>query len=135
MLVNYPFQWWLRCRFDFADGRPPWFSQWNKSGPNNSDMACYQNKNGLVRASIEGKHIQTREFRVFAECDGHDFCNFEWLAAVAAPLGTVGKLQGTNIGLVLVMRNVRCTVEMNGETRLDQRSEAEKKVHLAGYGR
>jgi hypothetical protein len=98
-------------------------------------MACFQNKTGLVRASIEGKNIQTREFRVFAECDGHDFCNFEWLAGVAAPLGVVGKLQGTNIGLVLVTAHERCTVEMNGDIRVSKRTEAEKKTHLAGYGR
>ena len=136
MLIGYKRKWQLRCRFDFADGRPSWFSQWDKSGPQKSDMAAYQNKTGLVRAAIEGKDVNTRELKVLAECDGHDFCNFEWLAMVVTgasnPFGT---FQGMNVGLVLVTRNERCIVESNGTFRVESRTEAEKKIHLAGYGR
>ncbi len=127
----------LRCRFDFSDGRT-WFSMWNESGPNDCDKAAYQNKNGLIRASIEAKNRETRRTAVIAECDGHEFCNFEWMALAVAPSALGGKskqILSQNVGLALVTSEQRVCVFMNGEIKIEKRSDTDKLFHYAGYGR
>jgi hypothetical protein len=124
----------LRCRFDFIN-RPTWASQWDKSGPNDTDMACYQNKNGLLRAAIEGKDFFSKKIKILAQCEGQDFCNFEWAATVAASAGATGKIEATNVGLVLVTRYERLTIYKTGKAQIEMRSEEDQKMHLAGYGK
>src|SRR3990172_4226027 len=92
----------LRWRFDFSD-KPTRYGVWNSS----IEPAWSVNKNNLVRASIEGKDMQTRETRIIAECDGWDFVNFEWVAATPIHIGLIQKYQnvkfiGSICGLSLV---------------------------------
>ena len=127
----------LRCRFDFAN-RPTWFSQWDKSGDMPCDKACFQNKEGLIRAAIEGKDRDTRQTVVLAECDGHDFNNFEWAAtAPMAGMAVKGSQQlvTTNVGLILVTRSERVIIGMDGSCKIETRSEEDKKFHFAGFGK
>jgi hypothetical protein len=125
--------WQLRCRFDFSNGRAPWVSQWDRTGTSASDAAWRQSKEGLMLATVEGKHRITRELRTFAQCAGPDFCNFEWLAAIAmdsgALRGSVTK-QGTVYGLVLVTNKVRCVVKMDGSIHVEEKTQPDKFYHF-----
>lgn len=76
--INPADRWQFRWRFEFAS-KPTKTGQWNgASRP--EDMAAFVNKEGLLRAIVEGKHWLTKEVRWFAECPGVDFINFEHLA-------------------------------------------------------
>lgn len=127
---------WLRCRFDFAHNKPTWFSMWNDSGPNDCDKAAFQNKNGLIRASIEAKNVITREIITVVECNGIDFCNFQWLAIASTPaMAKFARVTSKNVGLALVTRDKKINVFVNGKITVENRSEAEKNFHYASYGR
>lgn len=80
---NYGDRWLYRWRFDFHH-KPTRFGTWQGSSNRIEDMASYVNKDGLAYARIEGKHFLTREVKVFAECPGYDFLNFEFLACLVA---------------------------------------------------
>jgi hypothetical protein len=108
---------------------------WNDSGPNEIDKAMYQNKTGLVRACIEAKHRETRQVTVVAECDGHDYCNFEWIALAVSPsifAGGTQKIRSQNIGLALVTMNERVCIFMDGTMRIEKRTESEKLFKYKG---
>jgi hypothetical protein len=128
----------LRMRFDYHDGKAPWISQWGQTGPNPCDSAWAQSKTNLRRACIEGKNVTTREIVELVECDGHDFVNFEWLATASVPVGALSKepsVKSQTIGAVLVTRDTRSVVFPDGRIHVEIRSEDDKKIHLAGFGR
>ena len=129
--------WKLRCRFDWKDKRLPWSSCWNESGPGLQDKAWAQNKTGIMRACIEAKNEVTKQVTVIAECEGWDFVNFEWLATVKVPGSGVKTMtiEGTNIGLVLITREAKLTVLFTGEMWVDPRSDGEKTIQYAGFGK
>lgn len=78
---NFGDRWLYRWRFDFHH-KPTKFGGWQGSSNRTEDMASFVNKDGLAFARIEGKHFLTREVKVFAECQGWDFLNFEYLACL-----------------------------------------------------
>ena len=127
--------WDMRWRFDFA-GRPSIYGKW--SSP--SVTAHDKNKEGLVRAAVEGKDRVTGEIKALAECDGHDFVNFQWLATANVPR-PMGKWEGDVkpvhrlMGMKLVTRNFQFFVMPDGDVVLQQRTEAEKKMNFATFGR
>jgi hypothetical protein len=126
----------LRFVFDYHDGRKPWRSQWDKTGPNQVDSAWAQTKTNLRSARIEAKDETTRQVTVVVECDGHEFVNFEWLAVLGVPLGVKQiTAAGRNIGAVMVTREKRITVLGDGTAKIEERSEEDKKIHLTGFGR
>lgn len=106
----------IRWRFDFAS-RPARYGMWSLPAQNTDDMAAYQNKEGLVRASIEMQDVVTQEVITAIECDGFDYLNFQWIAA------RFGMYQGWDkiVGLKLITRttnyNVFCTGEINTSPR------------------
>jgi hypothetical protein len=105
---------------------------WNQSGPNPSDAAWRQPKDGLAYAFIEGKHRITKEIRLFAQCDGFDFCNFEWIGAASSP-GVIKqgiKLATFVVGLSMVTRNARLIVMRNGQMRVDRRIDPDTFYHF-----
>lgn len=79
--TNFGDRWLYRWRFDFHH-RPTKFGSWQGSSNRMEDLASYVNKDGLAFARVEGKHFLTREIRIFAECAGWDFINFEFLACL-----------------------------------------------------
>lgn len=123
----------LRWRFDFAD-KPTKYGLWNLSSNNPSDQACYVNKNGLVRASIEGENVITYELKTFFECDGHDYvtCKGEAFVRVSNVLGFNGKHQPrVNIsGISFITRDKRVTVHCNGDVESRDLTAEEKKFKL-----
>ncbi len=123
----------LRWRFDFAD-RPSKMGMWSQSGTRDEDKASFVNTTGLVRASIEGKDIATREVKVLAECDGHDYVVFKWNAAFIST-GSFATGQHVLTGLKLVTRDFELDVFPSGDVKILARAEDEKTIHYAAFGR
>lgn len=129
----------LRWRFDFANNKPSKYGQWSRPATRPEDLAAMVNKDALVRASIEGKDRKTRQIVTIVECDGHDFVNFEWINArhhFCANLGaTMIAPFHRLLGLKLVTRELKACVFLDGTVLPLQRTEAEKKLHLEGFGK
>jgi hypothetical protein len=124
----------LRWRFDFF-GRPSKYGQWNRPGTTPETQAWCQNKEGLVRASIEGKNMVTKEIETLAECDGHDFVNFQWMAAAKMKPFFKGTANVAHflVGLKIITRDSAVEVYPNGEVRKNERTE--KNVQYATFGK
>lgn len=71
-------RWLFRWRFEYANGTSR-AGIWN-GATRFEDTAAGQRKEGLLVAIIEGKHFLRRDIRVFVECPGQDFLNYEHLA-------------------------------------------------------
>jgi hypothetical protein len=140
-MVKFPWnnmKYMLRWRYDFLSN-PTKYGQWDREANLMSDMACFNLKEGLVRASIEGKDIETREIKTLAEVDGHDFCLFQWMAIASG--GSAFNLKGShemvkkNIGLKLVSRDKFIEVYKTGLVQTLDRPVEDKNFHYAAYGR
>lgn len=129
-----PAQFRLRWRFDFNGNRPSIYGQWDRDADRESEKACYQNKEGLVRASIEMKDRETLAVSTLAECDGWDFVNFQWLAEFRGNVKT-GKGFHRHVGLCLVTRDFWNNVYYAGRIVQEPRTEEDKQYHYATFGR
>lgn len=129
----------LRWRFDFANNKPSKYGQWSRPATIKNDLAAMVNKEALVRACIEGKDRKTKEITPIVECDGHDFVNFEWVNArhhLVANLGCSMLAPFHRLlGLALVTREMKALVLLDGTVLPRPRTEAEKKLHLEGFGK
>lgn len=134
--IQIEFKYKLRWRFDFAT-KPTRRGLWLQAGTQDSDKACFVNKDGLIRASIEAENVQTYELKTLAECVGPDFCNFEWDAVVSVPgfVRSAITQKGHIIGLRIVSRDFNTIVYVNGDVHVKPRTEEDKQFHLAGYGK
>lgn len=130
---NYLVTW----RFDFSGDKPSKVGMWSMPATLKSDMAAYVNKEGLIRASIAAKNIQTREIITLAEVDGWDFCNFEWIAQGRIPGPGFGlkQLQSQVVGLRLRTRDYLFEAFTNGHVTKKARPESDKKFQYSGYGK
>jgi hypothetical protein len=126
----------LRWRFDYAN-RLPAYGKWSSPGNSPELQAWRQNREGLVRASVEGQDVATQVIKTLAECDGWDFVNFQWMAVAMSPASLVGVAQPVHalVGLKVVTREVELCVHANGEVERRVRPEAEKKMNFATFGR
>lgn len=125
----------LRWRYDFADGKTRW-GIWNDSGAKAADSAWANNREGLIRASIESESQTTWAVETVVECDGHDFVEFRWLAAAAiSPLGFSGSvtIPGAIVGLELITREKRASAIVNGKLLIRERTAEEKASNLEQY--
>jgi hypothetical protein len=129
--------WDLRWRFDFWGNRPSKWGKWSAPGKTKEVKAWCQNKEGLCRAAIEGHHRETFEVKTLAECDGHNFVNFQWMALAFTPgnfRGTVRPLHAL-AALKLITREHEIIVFPDASIAHRVRPEAEKKIHFATFGR
>lgn len=113
---------------------------WSSPGPkgDNATKAWCNNKEGLTLAAVEAKNIETKETKIIVACDGHDFVNFEWMnVASLNPIGLKGSVIPLTrlIGLTLVTRDSKYKVFHNGTVEKTERSEDEKKINFATFGR
>jgi len=133
-----PRLWMVRWRFDFA-AKPTKYGLWGRPGETKEVQAWCNNGEGLLRASIEGKQIVTREQKLFAECDGHSFVNFKWIAAAGMPAFAKGygeaQLRSRIVGLTLVVRDNEIHVYDTGQIIVSDRTEEDKNYHYATFGR
>lgn len=133
-----PTRYRLRWRFDFAN-RPSKYGMWNAPGPGASTQAWSQNKEGMVRASVEGEDLRTKETKILAQCDGHDFRNFQWMA--------VGRLRGFPtdtanvrpithlVGMKILTTDTEICVFGSGQVETAPLPEPIKQMHFATYGK
>lgn len=127
----------MRWRFDFA-GRPSVYGKW--SSP--TITAWDKQKEGVVRAVVEGKNRADGEVKVLAECDGHDFVNFKWMVLAATTIKMTGKVMGPIpppihglVGMQLVTREWDYRVFPSGKVERAPRDAAERQINYATFGR
>lgn len=127
--MGYPLRW----RFDFSDSKPTRVGEWDV--PHSHDpqkMAAFVNKENLRRAAIEALDVDDEKLFTIAECDGHEFANFKWVARmVMNDEGVTHEL----MGLMLVTANEQITVFRTGAVHVEPRTEEDKNFHYEGYGR
>jgi len=93
-------RWLFRWRFEFAGNSPTRIGGWFPA-TRYEDMAAAVNKEGLIRAIIEGKNFMTKEVKSFADCPGYDFINFQHLALY---INSAGKVTQRTHGMRLIQR-------------------------------
>lgn len=119
----------LRWRFDYVD-RPSRWGQWARAATLETDMAYYQNREGLVRACIEAKDQVTREVKTIVECDGHDYVNFSWMAEYRGGTG-----ETHHLGLMMTTREKHVKAFAIGKVVVEDRTDEDKKYNYATFGR
>lgn len=122
----------LRWRFEFKD-KPAVFGMWNS----NAITAWDKNGEGLSKVLIECKSTVTKETRVVAECEGHEYRNLQWVATAAVPSsfsGTVTPLSKCT-GLKILTTDEEVAILTTGVCSRRKLTEAEKGIHFATYGR
>lgn len=125
-----PFLYKLRWVFDYFDDKPSVRSVWDDR---TEGKAAFTDKTNLRRAAIEVIDNMAR-VRVVAECDGHDFINFEWM--VYEKMQWPERLKVTNLrGLRLKTRDMIAEVYKNGEITSRPRPAYDHYYHYAGFGR
>lgn len=120
----------LRWRYDYLD-KPSRCGVWSRPADHVGDMAAFNNKGIVVAALIEAQDVHTDAVRVVAECQGADFVNFEWIAATVGYDAAYSKI----MGLTLVTRNERCSVYVDGSASVTKRSDDDKRLNLATFGK
>jgi len=120
----------LRWRFNYA-ARPSKYGMWSRPAEHAADMAAFNNQSDLVSAEIEAQDIASDRISVVAECPGSDFVNFEWVAAAIGFTASVSSI----VGLTLVTRSERCSVYVDGSAAVTHRSDADKQINLATFGK
>lgn len=123
----------LRWRFDFSNHKPTRTGQWGIAHSHEpSKMAAFVNKEHLTRACVEGMNQETGQILIMAECDGHEYVNFKWLAEVRHnDCGTTSAITG----LMLVTREQQISVSGTGQIHVEQRPDEDKTFHYEGFGR
>lgn len=126
----------MRWRFDFA-GRPTAFGKWSSPGDSDATKAWCQNRSGLIRAAVEGKDRASGTTAALAECDGHDFVNFKWMAMATAPFRLLGLVQPIHalVGMQLITRDWDIKCFPDGRIVKAPRAPAEREINYATFGR
>lgn len=70
---------WLRWKFEYNDNKATVTGIWNNHGPL-PNRAWNKSKENLAFAIIEAKDLVTNLESKVVVVDGHEFCNFEWIA-------------------------------------------------------
>ena len=127
----------LRWRYDYPEKVVR--GMWSNAGENPANQAWSNNKEGLVRAIIEGKDLKTKEIKVLAECPGEDFRVFQWVASVrmpgGAPAGGSVTIAGSIIGMKLLTRDEELTILDTGLGKARPLPESEKNLNFRTYGK
>lgn len=127
----------LRWKFVFNNNKATKCGMWNAQDNEPKNAAWCVNKEYLSRAIVEYEDISTYKTGYFADCPGHDFVNFEWIAVVPMSTASSGteRFEPTIVGLTLVTRELKVHVYTDGSHRVEVRSIEEQLVQLAGFGK
>ena len=110
---------YVRWSLIYRDGKKR-HGLWNEPGVKDDpkSQAWLQPTKGLAWACVEALHIATRKTFILAECNGQDYCQFQWIGTVPLRGGDhVPKIRG----MVLVSRDMEFDVYMSGEVFPRQR--------------
>lgn len=82
------------------------FGVWSQASPHESDKACNQPMQDLVRAEIHAKPYggSTETQRVYV-CSGDEFHEFKWIGQVREKMGFSGTVPPEIVGIILVKKN------------------------------
>lgn len=111
----------LRWRFQFSDGKPDKYGQWN-----GSQIAAWSvNKANILYAVIEGEKIGAWSIHEFVRVPGPMYATCKWVAACGVSTKAVGKYgaiqkAGDIVGLTFQTNDEAITVFIDG--RIDRRS-------------
>lgn len=119
----------LRWRFHYANDRAPAACAWDSA---REGEASFTTKDQLRCAAIETMDHMGHMRRI-AECDGHDFINFEWIAQERR--GLDGARRTCLVGIKMRTRDMVTDVYKDGEIFARPMSTDDKKIHYAGFGR
>lgn len=108
---------------------------WSRAAVLPADMAAMQPRDNIARASVEGKNIETREVVTLAECDGWDWCLFQWMEELRCRMGDVSAAVKTIVGMQLVTRDTWIEVKDNGEVNRTPRTAEDMSYHYESFGR
>lgn len=131
----------LRWRYEWPD-RPAKFGMWNQPGDLPVNQAWAQNKDGLAYAVIESKNIKTREIADVVRCPGHDFLNFQWIAA--ASVSGAGLVRGgfgsvvprtKLVGIKMITRDESLAVYVSGQIVRAPLKPGEASTNFATFGK
>ena len=119
----------LRWRLIYKSGKEK-MGRWGKEADPEDleNMAWRQTKAGLSKALIEGKNPLTRETTVLVECDGPDFCMFQWVGKVA--FKGPGAYRPFIIGLQINCRSEVVKVLNSGEIIHEAKPLPDKHFHF-----
>ena len=116
--LNYKFSpiYRLRWRFDF-NGKNTKYGGWNSASTNPRDMAAFVNKEGLVRASIEGEKIKGYALKTFVEIQGSEYVSCSWIMAASLPVFNAGRFttSGAVIGMAMFTETEVTKVFVDGQ--------------------
>lgn len=117
------------CWFiEYSNDRPTKKGIYNFASDRPEEMAYSQPKDHIAKAGILAR-CGNRVERIILNCEGYDFCNFEWVAGKSALTGK----SGLN-GLTLVTRNERATFYFDGSVDVKNRDNSEDKLFHYGRG-
>ena len=110
---------------------------WGNPGRSRANQAWTQNREGLVRASIEGKDLVTKEIVTLAQCDGHNFRTFQYIAVARAPALITGTIQPMTqlVGMKILTTDYELIVLDTGETGKAKLKDSERNLNFATYGK
>jgi hypothetical protein len=124
----------LRWRFDFAQ-KPAKYGMWDKPGETKETQAWCQNGEGLIRAAVEGKDPVTKEEVILAQCDGHDFVNFQWMAAAKVNPFFKGTAKTSHFLLGLKLTTREKAFEVFPDGMVNKKDRTDKNINYATFGR
>lgn len=127
----------LRWRFEFTGNRPAKYGKWSSPGNSPELQAWNKNKEGVARACIEGKDVETGASCVLVDIPGQDFVNFQWIASASTPGMFNGSIRPVHqlLGLKIVARDTEISVMADGAVYENKRAEDEKTINFATFGR
>lgn len=108
---------------------------WSRPAVLPSDMAAMQPRDNIARASVEGKNVVTREVITLAECDGWDWCLFQWMEEMRYQMGDTAAAAKTIVGMQLVTRSIWVEVKDTGEVTRVPRTKEDMSYHYESFGR
>lgn len=134
-MLSLPRKYLLRWRYDYPNGSK--MGMWSNPGDRKANQAWCQNKEGLVRASIEGKDLVTKEIKTLAECDGHEFRVFQWMAAAKIPVGLRGSVKPASqlVGMKILTSEKEIAIFDTGQKAERNLPEGDKKLNFKTYGK
>ena len=127
----------LRWRFEYSDGKPPRYGIWDfTDGDRVAELSAWRaNAENCLFAVVEAECVYSHETTRVIECPGADFVNFAWVGAQAINVDGSGNIPLMIIGFQIVTRDQKVTAFRDGRTHIEARSEEEKSIHLATFGR